>query len=520
MRRASFQAVSPVGLVIDAVTTEADRLLVIARSVTLEAACPECGKRSGQVHSRYDRRLMDLPSHGRAVHLRVRVRRFRCGNAGCPRMIFGEPLADTVAPRAARRTSRLEEIVHHLGIALGGRPAASLARRLMLPVSRDTLLRVVRRRAPPIGAGAVTVIGIDDFAWKRGQRYGTLVCDLEQRRIVDLLPDREPATIETWLAAHPEIIVVSRDRGGGYGQAAANAAPQAVQVADRWHLMENVSAAFLEAVRRSMRSIREVLNATVINPALLTRAERIQYDGFLLRQDSNRMITALAAAGMPIKKITRQTGRSRKLVRSVLRGGDGDVFRCRSSILEPFLVKLAAEWDGGCRNGAELWRRLRAAGFRGGVRVVAEWATRRRRNEKIGLTLSRTAPPARLLSRLLTTRRDRLSKADAIMVAAIESGVPALGTARDLMDRFHRMLRAGDADALTPWLADSANGLLASFGKGVKADLDAVRAALTEPWSNGQTEGQITKLKLVKRQMYGRARLDLLRARLVIPNTA
>ncbi len=176
---------------------------------------------------------MDLPSYGRAVHLHVRVRRFRCGNAGCPCMIFGEPLAATVAPRAARRTSRLESIVHHLGIALGGRPAANLARRLMLPVSRDTLPRVVRRRAPPIGAGPVAVIGIDDFAWKRAQRYGTLVCDLEQRRIIDLLPHREPATTETWLAAHLEITVVSRDRGGGYGQAATNAAPQAVQVADR-----------------------------------------------------------------------------------------------------------------------------------------------------------------------------------------------------------------------------------------------------------------------------------------------
>ncbi len=520
MRRTSFQAVSPAGLVIDAVTAEADRLLILARPVSLEAACPECGKRSGQVHSRYDRRLMDLPSHGRAVHLRVRVRRFRCGNAGCPRMIFAEPLAETVAPRAARRTSRLEGIVHHLGIALGGRPAASLARRLMLPVSRDTLLRVVRRRAAPIGAGPVTVIGIDDFAWKRGQRYGTLVCDLEQRRIVDLLPDREPATIEAWLAAHPEITFVSRDRGGGYGQATTKAAPQAVQVADRWHLMENASAAFLDGVRRSMRSIREVLNATVINPALLTCAERIQYDGFLLRQDNNRTIMALAAAGMSIKKITRQTGRSRKLVRSVLRGGDGDVFRCRSSILEPYLVRLGAEWESGCRNGAELWRRLRTAGFSGGVRVVAEWATRRRRNEKAGLTLSRTAPPGRLLSRLLTTRRDHLSKADAIMVAAIETGVPALGTARDLMERFHRMLRAGDHDALTPWLADTGGSLLASFGKGIRADLDAVRAALTEPWSNGQTEGQITKLKLVKRQMYGRARLDLLRARLVLPSSA
>ncbi len=406
--------------------------------------------------------------------------------------------------------------VHHLGISLGGRPAASLARRLMLPVSRDTLLRVLRRRAS-VAAGPVEVIGIDDFAWKRGQRYGTVVCDLEQRRIIDLLPDREPATVAAWLADHPEITVVSRDRGAGYGQAASKGAPQAVQVADRWHLMENASAAFLEAVRRSMKAIRQVLGSTVIDPALLTCAERIQYEGFLRRQDDSQRIKALAEAGESIKQITRSTGRSRKLVRSVLRGGDGDVFRCRQSILEPHIAKLRAEWDAGCRNGAELWRRLCAAGFRGGLRVVTEWTTRQGRSEKADVGLARKAPPARLLSRLMTAQRVQLAKADAVMVAAIETGVPALAVARDLTERFHCMLRTRDAGALPHWLAETGSSLLASFGKGIAADLAAVTAALTEPWSNGQTEGQITKLKLVKRQMYGRARLDLLRARLVAP---
>ena len=516
MHRGSFQAVSPAGLLIEAVTTEADRLLIIARPTALDAACPECGRRSGRVHSRYDRRLLDLPSHGRAVHLHVQVRRFRCGNISCPRRIFGEPLADSVAPRGARRTERLEGIVHHLGIALGGRPAANLARRLMLPVSRDTLLRVLRRRAQTPG-GPVRVLGIDDFAWRRGQRYGTVVCDLERRRIIDLLPDREPETVEAWLAAHSEIAVVSRDRGVGYGRAASRGAPQAIQVADRWHLMENATAAFLDAVRRSMRAIRQVLGATVIDPALLTSAERIQYSGFQRRQDNSQTIKALAAAGRSIKEITRSTGRSRKLVRNVLRGGDGDVFRCRIRVLEPHTPMLRAEWEAGCRNRAELWRRLCDSGFRGGLRVVTEWATRQRRSETAGLELSRTAPPAPVLSRLMTTRRDDLSKADAVTVAAIETGVPTLATARDLMERFHRIFRVRDTDALATWVTDASASLLASFGKGIIADLAAVRAALTEPWSNGQTEGQITKLKLVKRQMYGRAHLDLLRARLIVP---
>jgi transposase len=163
---------SPAGLVIDAVATESDRILISAHSAPRESACPGCGVASVHVHSHYERRLLDLPSHGRAVHLHIRVRRFRCGNSDCQRQIFGEPLPDSTALRAARRTSRLEAIVHQLGVALGGRPGASLARRLMFPVSKDTLLRVVRRRAQPHGAEAVRVLGIDDFAWKRGQRYG------------------------------------------------------------------------------------------------------------------------------------------------------------------------------------------------------------------------------------------------------------------------------------------------------------------------------------------------------------
>ncbi len=481
MRQTSFRAISPAGLVIDGISLEAGRMLISAHPGAAGGVCPDCGLASTRVHSRYIRRLADLPAQGHVVRLNIQVRRFRCDNADCERRIFGESLAETVASRAARRTCRLESIVHHLGLALGGRPAAGLARRLMLPVSRDTLLRVVRRRATEVTTD-VRILGIDDFAWKRGQRYGTVLCDLERRQVIDLLPDRGAGTVEAWLAAHPGIAIVSRDRGGGYGQAASRAAPQAMQVADRWHLMENASAAFLQAVRQSMRCIKR-----------------------------------LAKAGQSIKAITRQTGRSRKLVRSVLRGGDGDIFRSRERMLEPYFAKLDADWRGGCRNGAALWRSLRAEGFCGSLRVVAEWATRRRRSERAECLAGRLPPPARQLSRMMTIRRDHLSKAEAVTVAAVETRVPALAAARHLMERFHQIIRGRDADALAPWLIDTSKSLLASFANGIRRDFAAVRAAVTEPWSNGQTEGQITKLKLVKRQMYGRAKLDLLRARLIVP---
>jgi transposase len=169
-------------------------------------------------------------------------------------------------------------VVHHLGLALGGRPAANFARRLMLPVSNDTVLRVVRRRALP-RTEPLTVVGVDDWAFRRNHRYGTIVCDLERRQIVTVLPDREVATGQAWLAGHPDIKVLSRDRGGGYGEAASKALPTVIQVADRWHLMENASAAFLIAVRKSIRPIRAAIGATTINPDLLTCAERLQYEG-------------------------------------------------------------------------------------------------------------------------------------------------------------------------------------------------------------------------------------------------
>jgi transposase len=255
----------------------------------------------------------------------------------------------------------------------------------------------------------------------------------------------------------------------------------------------------------------------VIDPALLTCAERLQHDGYLRRQEAYGAIRALVQVGTPIREIVRRTGRSRKLVREIARGGGGDVFRCRSNTLEPHLTWLDAEWAAGCRNGAELWRRLRSSGFRGSMRVVAEWATRRRRSERIDRETLRRVPPARVLGRLMLSLRDHLTKEDAITVATIERGVPILVSARDLVERFHRMVRDRDPDALPSWITDAAGSVLASFCKGIVADQAAVAAALTQPWSNGQTEGQITKLKLVKRQMYGRAKLDLLRARLITP---
>ncbi|MEX6509257.1 ISL3 family transposase [Jiella sp. M17.18] len=509
----SLSSLIPPELSVEQFEASEEGLVVTALARTRQAACPSCSSPARRVHSRYIRRVADLPSAGRPVRLRLITRRFRCDVETCRRKIFAERFGDAV-PERARRTGRMECIIHHLGLALGGRPASSFAERLMMPVSNDTLLRVVRRRARQ-RTDILTAVGIDDFAFRRNHRYGSIVCDLERRQIVKLLPDREIATVTAWLADHREIRIVSRDRGGGYGEAAACALPEAVQVADRWHLMENASAAFLDAVRKSMKPIRTALGATVVDPALLTSAERIQYEGYLRREEMNAFVASLAADGLAIKEIVRRTGRSRKLVRQIVRGERTDVFRTRQGSLDPHLPYLDAQWDAGCRNGAELWRRVRAQGYRGSVRVVGEWATRRRRSEQISGAQLRRIPSARTIARLMTLKRDHLTKAETVMVAAIEAGVPALAEARELIDRFQIIIRSRSIGDLTPWIHDAEASLLASFARGIRKDASAVRGAITEPWSNGQTEGQVNKLKLVKRQMYGRAKLDLLEARLL-----
>jgi transposase len=384
----------------------------------------------------------------------------------------------------------------------------------MLPVSNDTLLRVVRRRAR-LPTDTLTVIGIDDFAWRRNHRYGTIVCDLERRRPVILLPDREPATSEAWLRHHPSIHTVARDRGGGYGEAVTRALPKAEQVADRWHLMENASGAFLDAVRKSMRQIRSAVGATAVNPDLLTAAERLQYEGYLRREEINTAVLALWQEGVPLKQIVRRTGHHRQTVRRIVRGERSDIFRQRQSSLDAHLPWLDAQWDTGARNAAALWRVMTEKGFRGSLRVVSEWATRRRRAERADATSLARVPSARAIARMMTIGRGSLTKAETVVIAAIETGVPSLVEAREIVTDFHAMIKTKQVAPLPLWLERTSRSLVASFGNGVRKDEAAVRAAILAPWSNGQTEGQITRLKLVKRQMYGRGKLDLLQARLI-----
>jgi transposase len=368
----------PPELAVDRHEIGAEGVIVHAHGIGAVSACPACGVPSSSVHSRYTRSVLDLPTHGRRLTIRLSARRFRCRSSACDRKVFTERFAAGGVASHARRTGRLDQLVHAVAIALGGRPGERLAVRLSTPVSADTLIRVLRRRAPPT-PDKVRVVGIDDFAWRQGQRYGTVVCDLEERRIIDLLPDREGGTVAAWLSRRPGIEVVCRDRGGGYREGATKGAPQATQVADRWHLLENATAAFMDVVRRHMSPIRRAVAYGDVDPGALSAAEKRQWAGWQRREEVNGSVRELHRQGESLRAIVRTTRLSRRTVRRILRGTRNDVFRSRESSLERWAERLDAEWAAGCRNGAELWRRLRDAGFGGGLRVVTEWATRRRR---------------------------------------------------------------------------------------------------------------------------------------------
>ena len=316
--------------------------------------------------------------------------------------------------------------------------------------------------------------------------------------------------------------MISRDRSGAYADAARRAAPAAIQVTDRWHLLENCSRALLEVVQRRRSDVRAAVqpSATEGDPACepppMTGAEQRRWSRWRRKCEIHDEAVRLHKEGVPIKAIVRGLGVGRNTVRRWLRGAAPDLFRPRRSTLQPYHGFLERRWAEGCHNGAQLWRELCNAGFRGGLRVVSEWAARQRLAERQGRsTLAVAAPSLWRVARWLTAEPAALATEERHYLDRLLAASMPLARARELALRFAAIVRDRRAGDLEGWLADAAESEMHSFANGLKQDEAAVRAALELPWSNGQTEGQITRLKLIKRQMYGRASYGLLRARVL-----
>ena len=382
---------------------------------------------------------------------------------------------------------------------------------------------------PPAGPH---VLGVDDWAWRRGQRYGTILCDLERRRVVDLLPDRQAETLAAWLRRHPGVTVVARDRAGAYADGIRQGAPQAVQVADRWHLLRNGSDVLRQVLDRHPAQLRQAARAVTAEldaaapppePRPPSKLEQGQRDRDAKRQVRFEEIARLHRQGLGVRAIARTLGLARNTVRRWLRRGRAPTWRKgrRPSIVDPYAAHLQRRWREGCHNAAQLWREIRAQGFPGRAVIVRQWVARLRSGDTAAVPTAPAprpvwrTPSSRQAARLLLTDAESLHDTERTFVAALTAASPEIRAAQELVGTLAGLIKARDAAGLEPWFEAAQGGALGGFADGLRRDLPAVRAALTLPWSTGPVEGHITRLKLLKRQMYGRAKFDLLRQRVL-----
>lgn len=512
-------------------------------SVQSESTCPICQQKSGRVHSHYHRTLADLPCTDLRVTLDLQVRRFFCDHPGCPRRIFTERLPGIAAPWA-RRTSRLADTQTQIGLLTGGSVGEQLSLTLHIPTGDDVLVRLIRRTAPLV-VPTPRVLGVDDWAIRKGHTYGTVLVDLETQRVVDLLPDRESETLAAWLKAHPGVEIISRDRAGAYAEGATEGAPQAQQVADRWHLLKNLGEALLKILDGHALALKQLsttdpqpkipTNGSPIptSPARASQKTEIQQQRRARRYARYEKVRQLHRQGMSLKAIAAQIGLDRKTVRKYI---TTETFperqpRARFSILEPYKAYLIQRWQQGGCNVRQLFREIRQQGYPGGLGVVSLFmAELRRQNGLPPYTRMFTAngqplslPPNPLTPRkatwLVLSRPETLQAEDLQVIDRLRAVHPEVELAIDLAQSFAMMVRQHLEESLDPWLERAKTSSLAafrSFAAGIRRDYAAVRSALSFLWSNGQTEGQVNRLKFLKRQMYGRAKFDLLRIRVLL----
>ncbi len=526
-------------------------LTVHATSRQRTAPCPACGHATPRVHSHYQRTLADLPVVGWLVRLHLAVRKFRCTNAHCTQRIFCERLP-SIAAAWARRTQRLAEVQRAIGLAAGGAAGARLAMKLAFPTGRDTLLTLVRTTPVPHPV-TLTAIGIDDWARRKGQTYGTIVVDLVTHRPLALLPDRSAEEVANWLRTYPNIETVSRDRWNAYAEGITAGAPAATQVADRFHLLQNIGATLLRVLQPYQAAIKQQWKwrSLSVDPPAATRAhasegaasgrappptqrEQERTQRAAIRQARIAQTHQLHAEGWLQRAIAAHLGLHPRTIRRYLRQDPATagptIRRTRHSVLDPYQAYLLERWNAGCRNAVQLFRELQVQGYRGQLTTLRCFLAEVRQAQGLpprvraippGWTTA--APPPkppslRHLAWLILKRPSQLQPDEQAYVDQARHAHPQIDTAIALAQDFAAIVRQQHADRLGPWLEQALAceiTAIRNFALGLRQDAAAVHAALRLPYSNGPVEGQINRLKLLKRQSYGRAKLDLLERRLL-----
>jgi transposase len=459
------------GLQLRDVSIGPDQIVATVEATAPRGTCPSCGTWSEAVHSHYQRTIADLPWGGLSVRLHLHVRKFFCRQPICTRRIFTERLPHLVAPHA-RRTARLESVLGILAFALGGEPGARIVERLGMTASPATLLRLIRGVTVP-EPPAPRVLGVDDWAFRKGHRYGTILVDLEQHQIVEVLPARSAEPLVEWLQAHPGVEVFSRDRAPAYAEAARKGAPQAVQVADRWHLIQNL----VEALERCLLRFRPALKVaagqgdSILGPLPSSsettlvpwrqRAEAASEQKHASKVERYEQMRTLRDAGFTVLDIAQIVGATRRTVyRYLALGGPPERQRPHRSgrgVLVPYESYLLQRWAEGCRNRSRLFREIRLLGYQHSARTVSLFL--KRLNEQPSApatspprpTVTRV-PSARHVACLLVWRKDRLPEDERSYLERLCDQEPTIALAYEVAQEFVTMARERTGEGFEAWL--------------------------------------------------------------------
>ena len=516
------------------------------QSTQTNAPCPLCATPARRIHSDYGRTLADLPWAQYRVCLQLRVRKWFCRNRACHRRIFTERLPTIAAPWA-RRTLRLAQRLVALGVALGGTAGVRLGHAWDLAVSRNTLLRGLRRQSTP-SFPTPTVLGVDDFALRKRHTYGTILVDLERRQPVALLPDRTAATLAQWLQEHPGVAVIARDRSTAYAEGARQGASEAIQVADRFHLLQNLREALdqvfithspiLDAVNETMRQqpvpLPDGAMAVPVPPHdIPLPAQQRAAQRQARRQALHTQVWALHHQGWTAPAMAQHLGMSLRTVQRDLQRATFTGRKQRSdrgdSVLNPYKGSLLERWNAGCRTAARLFRDLQQQGYAGSYALVAAYARRLRQAQGLApgqrcprRPLPRVAEPVcppltpRRATWLVLRRATKRTEAETQQLTQLHAQAAEVAEAIDLAQDFLQLVRQRQPEHFDAWLERASTSALEAvqrFASGLRDDYAAVTAGMTLPWSTSPVEGHINRLKMVKRQMFGRAHLDLLSRR-------
>ncbi len=494
-----------------------DQIRLHLEPVRIAVSCPDCGVPSTRVHSRYRRKPWDLPWSLWPVQLFVHARKFFCDNQGCSGRIFTERFPG-VLESYARKTSRLCEVLLELAHSSSAENAARIGNRLGYKVSPDALINLQRKEQ--FCRPDTTVLGVDEFSMRRGQTYSTLLVDLERHQPIDVIEGREAAPLAEWLIDHPGVLVLARDRAEAYAQAGRTATPDAIQVADRFHLVKNVNDAIKELLRSHRWEVPDVEFglANESRPPPEAKLQTEQYQPSPVKIALWEEVQERKKQGQSIREVSRGLRIHRKTVRIYMEARSPPAYRLgppRPTKLKPHLKYIMQRWDEGCHNARTLHLELNKRGYRGGYTQIKDLVRPWRSHQFGKLPL----PSKASLSQWLFLRpNDHLDSTQKQQLELVLNVNPRLALGYHLKEEFQRIVGQHDVEALDEWIAKAALSELKPFqslSKGMTYDLEAIRNGLTLPWSTAQCEGQICRAKLIKRQGYGRAKLDLLRQRIL-----